>query len=77
MWNHYAHLEAYFAIPCAGGVLHTLNQTENGVAIRLKMGSESIVAAVWIISDSDPNLLTTEPCTCLMRSSLCRSAILA
>src|SRR4051812_30266286 len=20
MWNHYAHLEAYFAIPCAGGV---------------------------------------------------------
>src|SRR6185369_11236904 len=24
MWNHYAHLEAYFAIPCAGGVLHTL-----------------------------------------------------
>src|SRR4249920_3146606 len=25
MWNHYAHLEAYFAVPCAGGVLHTLN----------------------------------------------------
>jgi fatty-acyl-CoA synthase len=25
MWNHYAHLEAYFAIPCAGFVLHTLN----------------------------------------------------
>lgn len=25
MWNHYAHLEAYFAIPCAGGVVHTLN----------------------------------------------------
>jgi fatty-acyl-CoA synthase len=25
MWNHYAHLEAYFGIPCAGGVLHTLN----------------------------------------------------
>ena len=25
MWNHYAHLEAYFAIPCAGLVLHTLN----------------------------------------------------
>jgi acyl-CoA synthetase (AMP-forming)/AMP-acid ligase II len=24
-WNHYAHLEAYFGIPCAGGVLHTLN----------------------------------------------------
>ncbi|MFQ5817279.1 MAG: long-chain fatty acid--CoA ligase [Terriglobia bacterium] len=25
MWNHYAHLEAYFGIPVAGGVLHTLN----------------------------------------------------
>ncbi|MGH6717745.1 MAG: AMP-binding protein, partial [Alphaproteobacteria bacterium] len=25
MWNHYAHLEAYFGIPMAGGVLHTLN----------------------------------------------------
>ena len=25
MWNHYVHLEAYFGVPCAGGVLHTLN----------------------------------------------------
>ena len=25
MWNHHAHMEAYFGIPCAGGVLHTLN----------------------------------------------------
>jgi fatty-acyl-CoA synthase len=25
MWNHYAHLEAYFGIPVIGGVLHTLN----------------------------------------------------
>ncbi len=25
MWNHYAHLEAYFGIPAAGGVMHTLN----------------------------------------------------
>src|SRR3982751_4089614 len=25
MWNHYAHLETYLAVPCAGGVLHTLN----------------------------------------------------
>ncbi len=24
-WNHYQHLEAYFAIPCMGAVLHTLN----------------------------------------------------
>ncbi|HXY92266.1 MAG TPA: long-chain fatty acid--CoA ligase, partial [Acidimicrobiia bacterium] len=25
MWNTQEHLEAYFAIPCVGGVLHTLN----------------------------------------------------
>lgn len=25
MWNHYAHAEAYFGIPTAAGVLHTLN----------------------------------------------------
>ena len=25
MWNHYAHLEAYFGVPVAGGVVHTLN----------------------------------------------------
>ncbi len=25
MWNHYVHLESYFAIPSAGYVLHTLN----------------------------------------------------
>jgi fatty-acyl-CoA synthase len=25
MWNHYIHMEAYFAIPVVGAVLHTLN----------------------------------------------------
>jgi fatty-acyl-CoA synthase len=25
MWNHAAHLDAYFGVPVAGGVLHTLN----------------------------------------------------
>src|SRR5689334_22233692 len=25
MWNHSVHLEAYFGIPLAGGVVHTLN----------------------------------------------------
>jgi fatty-acyl-CoA synthase len=24
-WNHHAHLEAYFGVPAAGGVIHTLN----------------------------------------------------
>lgn len=25
MWNHSAHLEAFFGVPCAGGILHPLN----------------------------------------------------
>src|SRR6185295_18149305 len=25
MWNHSSHLEAFFGVPCAGGILHTLN----------------------------------------------------
>src|SRR5689334_3124966 len=25
MWNHYVHLECYFGVPVAGGVLHPLN----------------------------------------------------
>jgi len=25
MWNHARHLEAFFGVPCAGGILHTLN----------------------------------------------------
>ncbi len=24
-WNHAAHLESFFGVPCAGGILHTLN----------------------------------------------------
>src|SRR5437867_7779167 len=25
MWNHSGHLEAFFGVPCAGGILHTLH----------------------------------------------------
>src|SRR5882672_11047624 len=25
MWNHVGHLETFFGVPCAGGILHTLN----------------------------------------------------
>ena len=37
-WNHNSHLEAYFAIPLAGGVLHTLN-------LRLHPDEISYIAA--------------------------------
>src|SRR5262245_65501743 len=37
-WNHHAHLECYFGIPAAGGVMHTLN-------LRLAPGEISWIAA--------------------------------
>src|SRR6201989_1287625 len=37
MWNNQEHLEAYFAAPCMGAVLHTLN-------IRLSGGQIAFVA---------------------------------
>lgn len=37
MWNHSAHLEAYFGIPASGGVLHTLN-------LRLHPGELAYIA---------------------------------
>ncbi len=40
-WNGYRHLECYFAVPCAGRVLHTLN-------LRL-----SPAELGWIIADAD------------------------
>jgi fatty-acyl-CoA synthase len=37
-WNHHAHLECYFGIPAAGGVMHTLN-------LRLAPGEIGAIAA--------------------------------
>ena len=36
-WNHSRHLEAYFAIPLMGGVLHTLNPRLSGVDLSYIM----------------------------------------
>jgi len=40
-WNSYRHLECYFAVPCTGRILHTLN-------LRL-----SAAELGWIIADAD------------------------
>src|SRR6266481_1848522 len=37
MWNHVGHLEAFFGVPCAGGILHTLN-------LRLHPGEIAAIA---------------------------------
>jgi fatty-acyl-CoA synthase len=49
-WNHHQHLEAYFAIPLAGGVLHTLN-------VRLHPDE-----LTFIVNDADDRIaLVDEP----------------
>ena len=47
-WNHHAHLEAYFGIPAAGGVMHTLN-------LRLSPGEIG-----WIAADAKDRFLIVD-----------------
>jgi len=49
-WNHYAHLEAYFGIPAAGGVLHTLN---------LRLYPEDIA---YIVNHAQDRFLIVDDC---------------
>jgi len=47
-WNHHAHLECYFGIPAAGGVMHTLN---------LRLAPEEIG---WIAGDAHDRFLVVD-----------------
>jgi len=47
-WNHYAHLECYFGIPAAGGVMHTLN---------LRLAPDEIV---WIANHAQDRFLIVD-----------------
>ncbi len=47
-WNHHAHLEAYFGIPAAGGVMHTLN---------LRLAPDEIG---WIAADAKDRFLIVD-----------------
>ena len=49
-WNHYAHLECYFGIPAAGGVMHTLN---------LRLAPEDIG---WIANHAKDRFLVVDAC---------------
>jgi fatty-acyl-CoA synthase len=42
MWNHAGHLDAFFGVPCAGGILHTLN---------LRLHPHEIAAIAWHARD--------------------------
>jgi fatty-acyl-CoA synthase len=47
-WNHHAHLECYFGIPAAGGVMHTLN---------LRLAADEIG---WIAGNADDRFLVVD-----------------
>ncbi|HRI18548.1 MAG TPA: long-chain fatty acid--CoA ligase, partial [Burkholderiaceae bacterium] len=47
-WNHHAHLECYFGIPAAGGVMHTLN---------LRLAPEELG---WIAGDAKDRFLVVD-----------------
>ncbi len=47
-WNHHAHLECYFGIPAAGGVMHTLN---------LRLAPDEIG---WIAADAEDRFLIVD-----------------
>src|SRR4051812_47238183 len=47
-WNHHAHLECYFGIPAAGGVMHTLN---------LRLAPEEIA---WIANHAQDRFLIVD-----------------
>jgi fatty-acyl-CoA synthase len=48
MWNHASHLEAYYGIPVAGGVVHTLN---------LRLAPEDIA---YIVNDAEDRFLIVD-----------------
>ena len=47
-WNHHAHLECYFGIPAAGGVMHTLN---------LRLAPDELG---WIAADAEDRFLVVD-----------------
>jgi fatty-acyl-CoA synthase len=47
-WNHHAHLECYFGVPAAGGVMHTLN---------LRLSPDEIG---WIAADAKDRFLVVD-----------------
>ncbi|HWI82660.1 long-chain fatty acid--CoA ligase [Ramlibacter sp.] len=47
-WNHHAHLECYFGIPAAGGVMHTLN---------LRLAPQELG---WIAGDAEDRFLIVD-----------------
>ena len=56
LWNHSVHLEAYFVIPAAGAVLHTLN---------LRLSADKLA---YIVSDAQERLVIVDRVKDLVKS---------
>ncbi len=58
-WNHQEHLEAYFAVPCMGGALHTLNIRlfPDQLDFVIRDGGDKVI----IVDDSLLGLLAQAP----------------
>jgi fatty-acyl-CoA synthase len=48
-WNHHRHLECYFAVPCTGRILHTLN---------VRLSTEDLA---YIIEHADDRVIFADP----------------
>jgi fatty-acyl-CoA synthase len=48
-WNSYYHLEAYFAVPCSGRVLHTLN---------VRLAADELA---FVMNDADDRIVLVDP----------------
>src|SRR5580704_10643016 len=64
-WNHQEHLEAYFAIPCMGAILHTLNlrlppsqlaQIINHAEDRVVIVDDSLAPLLASVIDQCPSI---------------------
>ncbi|MFO1287576.1 MAG: AMP-binding protein [Rubrivivax sp.] len=64
-WNHHAHLECYFGIPAAGGVMHTLN---------LRLAPAEIDAIATADAEDNSSSSTTSCCRCTGSSRRCTNS---
>ncbi|WP_409291724.1 long-chain fatty acid--CoA ligase [Peribacillus sp. SCS-37] len=63
-WNHHRHLEAYFAVPCSGAVLHTINirLAPQQIAYIINHAENKVLlvdADLWPLIEAIKNEITT------------------
>jgi fatty-acyl-CoA synthase len=77
-WNHYQHQEAYYGIPCAGLVLHTLNLRlhPNDLAyIATHAGDKAVIVDKSLVPSETTKRLRTPTRSCSRASTPTTGAI--